>query len=78
MNNLLLTNQQLEFLKLLLLTYEYSDNEKTMVDELEFLTVILDEYEYSDDNFDLYNKLEYKVYKTRPQSYQDKLTTIGG
>ena len=47
-------------------------------DELEFLTVILDEYEYSDDNFDLYNKLEYKVYKTRPQSYQDKLTTIGG
>ena len=30
MNNLLLTNQQLEFLKLLLLTYEYSDNEKTM------------------------------------------------
>ena len=55
MNNVLLTNQQLEFLKLLLLTYEYSD-----------------------DNFDLYNKLEYKVYKTRPQFYQDKLTTIGG
>ena len=47
-------------------------------DELELLTVILDEYDYSDDNFDLYNKLDYKVYKTRTQSYQDKLTTIGG
>ena len=47
-------------------------------DELEFLTVILDEYEYTEEDVDLYHKLEYKVYKTRSQSYQDKLTTIGG
>ena len=47
-------------------------------DELELLTVILDYYEYTDEDVDLYNKLEYKVYKTRSQSYQDKLTTRGG
>ena len=46
MNNLLLTNQQLEFIKLLLLTYEYSDNEKTMVDELEFKIYQLQEDYY--------------------------------
>jgi hypothetical protein len=46
MNNLLLTNQQLEFLKLLLLTYEYSDNEKKMVDELEFKIYQLQEDYY--------------------------------
>ena len=46
MNNLLLTNQQLEFLKLLLLTYEYSDNEKTMVDEFEFKIYQLQEDYY--------------------------------
>ena len=46
MNNLLLTNQQLEFLKLLLLTYEYSDNEKPMVDELEFKIYQLQEDYY--------------------------------
>ena len=46
MNNLLLTNQQLEFLKLLLLTYEYNDNKKTMVDELEFKIYQLQEDYY--------------------------------
>ena len=47
-------------------------------DELELLTVILDEYDYSEQNVDLFHKLQYKVYKQHNQSYQDKLTTIGG
>ena len=47
-------------------------------DELDFLSNILDQYDYTDEDFDLYNKLDYKLYKTRPQSYQDKVTTIGG
>ena len=47
-------------------------------EEFDFLSNILDQYDYTDDDFDLYNKLDYKLYKTRPQSYQDKLTTIGG
>ena len=46
MNNLILTNEQLEFLKLLLLTYEYSDNEKQLVDELEFKMYQLQEDYY--------------------------------
>ena len=46
MNNLSLTNQQLEVLKLLLLTYEYNDSEKTMVDELEFKIYQLQEDYY--------------------------------
>ena len=47
-------------------------------DELDFLSNLLDQYEYTEEDVDLFTKLEYKVYKTRPQSYQDKLTTIGG
>ena len=47
-------------------------------DELDFLSNLLDQYDYTEEDVDLFNKLEYKVYKTRPQSYQDKLTTIGG
>ena len=47
-------------------------------EEFDFLSNILDRYDYTDEDFDLYNKLDYKLYKTRPQSYQDKLTTIGG
>ena len=47
-------------------------------EEFDFLSNILDQYDYTDEDFDLYNKLDYKLYKTRPQSYQDKLTTIGG
>ena len=46
MNNLLLTNEQLEFFKLLLLTYEYSENEKQLVDELEFKIYQLQEDYY--------------------------------
>ena len=45
--------------------------------ELDFLSNILDQYEYTEEDVDLYHKLEYKVYKTRPQYYQDKLTTRG-
>ena len=46
MNNLILTNEQLEFLKLLLLTYEYNDSEKQLVDELEFKMYQLQEDYY--------------------------------
>ncbi len=47
-------------------------------EELELLTVILDEYDYSEQNVDLFYKLQHKVYKQHSQSYQDKVTTIGG
>ncbi len=46
MEKITFNNEQLEFLKLLLLTYEYSDNEKTMVDELEFKIYQLQEDYY--------------------------------
>tara|TARA_Y100001963_G_scaffold129019_1_gene183882 strand:- start:272 stop:439 length:168 start_codon:yes stop_codon:yes gene_type:complete len=47
-------------------------------DELDFLTDVLDQYDYTEENEHLYLQLDYKLYKTTPQSYQDKLTTIGG
>ena len=47
-------------------------------EELNFLELLLHNHEYDEEDVDLFYKLEYKVYKTKPQSYQDKLTTIGG
>ena len=47
-------------------------------EELNYLELLLHNHEYDEEDVDLFYKLEYKVYKTKPQSYQDKLTTIGG
>ena len=47
-------------------------------EELNYLKLLLHNHEYDEEDVKLIDSLDYKLYKTRSQSYQDKLTTIGG